>query len=93
MRAGEDGTIEFVVDTEPGKHLLTVDLRDEANNTLVKAVSITVKRSDDEGGLGTTEMVAIAAVLVVVALLAALLLLRSRQQGKDPIGPNESEDR
>jgi hypothetical protein len=90
-RAGEDGTVVLPVVVRPGRQLLQVDFRDEANNTLVREVSITVRVTADNDA----SLLMPAAVIALVAaaiLLGLLALARRRRPALVVEDPMESKD-
>ncbi len=78
---GANGTITLMLELEPEvEHLLVVEFRDEANNTLVQAVSVTCHEPEEPpSGEDRPAKYLLLGLLCVLAILAvAFLMLRRR---------------
>jgi len=80
-----NGSLMLFVELEPGaNHTLTVEFRDEANNLLVKAVVISVRKPKVEGSQGGLPLWSIL-LIVLLVLIVMILIFRLRMNGDHPV--------
>jgi hypothetical protein len=80
---GANGTISLMLELEPEiEHLLMVEFRDEANNTIVQAVSVTCREpkepSSTEANLVTPLLLGFSLGIIVLAIT---LIIKRRRSG------------
>ena len=83
--SNQSGSLVLFVELEPGANqTLTIEFRDEADNLLVKAVDISVRKPMTEGSPGIFSLWSIL-LIVLLVLIVTILVFRLRMNGDHPV--------